>query len=66
MLVWFGCEILLADVLGLDEPDAKSLILGRRTWKMYKENNLKGRLPSYRELKRMGGKKCGRRAGWGG
>lgn len=45
---------VLADVLGLDEVDAKSLILGRRTWKMYKENNLKGRLPSYRELKRMG------------
>lgn len=45
---------VLADVLGLDEADAKSLILGRQTWKMYKENNLKGRLPSYRELKRMG------------
>ena len=35
VLVWFGCEILLVDVLGLDEPDAKSLILGRQTWKMY-------------------------------
>ena len=46
---------VLADVLGLDEPDAKSLILVRQTWKMYRENNLKGRLPSYRELKRMGG-----------
>ena len=34
---------ILADVLGLDEADAKSLILGRQTWKMYKENNLKGR-----------------------
>ena len=67
---------ILADVLGLDEADAKGLILGRQTWKMYKENNLKGRLPSYRELKRMCGKKscvarwdarsmslCGRRAG---
>ena len=32
---------VLADVLGLDEADAKSLILGRQTWKMYKENNLK-------------------------
>ena len=38
---------VLADVLGLDEPDAKSLILVRQTWKMYRENNLKGRLPSY-------------------
>ena len=47
---------ILADVLGLDEADAKSLILGRQTWKMYKENNLKGRLPSYQELKRMCGK----------
>lgn len=43
---------ILADVLGLDEADAKSLILGRQTWKMYKENNLKGRLPSYQELKK--------------
>ena len=51
---------ILADVLGQDEADAKSLILGRQTWKMYKENNLKGRLSSYRELKRMSGKKCGR------
>lgn len=48
---------ILADVLGLDEADAKSVILGRQTWTMYKENNLKGRLPSYRELKRMCGKK---------
>ena len=48
------CSASVADVLGLDEADAKSLILGRQTWKMYKENNLKGRLPSYRELKRMG------------
>lgn len=47
---------ILADVLGLDEADAKGLILGRQTWKMYKENNLKGRLPSYRELKKMCGK----------
>ena len=50
---------ILADVLGLDEADAKGLILGRQTWKMYKENNLKGRLPSYRELKKM----CGAAAG---
>ena len=50
---------ILADVLGQDEADAKGLILGRQTWKMYKENNLKGRLSSYRELKRMSGKKCG-------
>ena len=50
---------ILADVLGLDEADAKGLILGRQTWKMYKENNLKGRLPSYQELKRM----CGVAAG---
>ena len=47
---------ILADVLGLDEADAKGLILGRQTWKMYKENNLKGHLPSYQELKRMRGK----------
>ncbi len=33
---------ILADVLGLDEADAKGLILGRESWKMYKENNLKG------------------------
>lgn len=46
---------VLADVLGLDEADAKSLILGRQTWKMYKEDNLKGLLPNYRELKRMCG-----------
>ena len=44
------------DVLGLDEADAKGLILGRQSWKEYKTNN-KGRLPSYRELKRMCGKK---------
>ena len=37
---------VLADVLGLDEPDAKSLILGRQTWKMYKENKLVERLPA--------------------
>ena len=48
---------ILADVLGLDEADAKGLILGRQTWKMYKENNLKGRLPSYQELKKICGKK---------
>lgn len=48
---------ILADVLGLDEVDAKGLILGRQTWKMYKENNLKGRLPSYQELKKICGKK---------
>lgn len=47
---------ILADVLGLDEADAKGLILGRQSWKEYKTNN-KGRLPSYRELKRMCGKK---------
>ena len=47
---------ILADVLGLDEADAKGLILGRQTWKMYKENNLKGRLPSYQELKKICGK----------
>ena len=44
---------VLADVLGLDEPDAKGLILGRRTWKTYTENNLKGRLPSYRGQRRV-------------
>ena len=48
---------ILADVLGVDEADAKGLILGRQTWKMYKENNLKGRLPSYQELKKICGKK---------
>lgn len=47
---------ILADVLGLDEADAKSLILGRQSWKEYKTNN-KGLLPSYQELKRMCGKK---------
>lgn len=47
---------ILADVLGLDEADAKGLILGRQSWKMYKENNLKGRLPSYQELKKICGK----------
>ena len=47
---------ILAVVLGLDEADAKGLILGRQSWKEYKNNN-KGRLPSYRELKRMCGKK---------
>ena len=46
---------ILADVLGLDEADAKGLILGRQSWKEYKTNN-KGRLPSYQELKRMCGK----------
>ena len=51
---------ILADVLGLDEADAKGLILGRQTWKMYKENNLKGRLLSYQELKRMCGVATGR------
>ena len=43
---------ILADVLGLDEADAKGLILGRQSWKEYKTNNT-GRLPSYQELKRM-------------
>lgn len=33
---------VVSAVLGLDEADAKGLILGRQTWKMYKENNLKG------------------------
>lgn len=47
---------ILADVLGLDEADAKGLILGRQSWKEYKTNN-KGRLPSYRELKKICGKK---------
>lgn len=56
---------VLADVLGLDEADAKSLILGRQTWKMYKENNLKGRLPSYRELKRRMFAQNGRERGNG-
>ena len=46
---------ILADVLGLDEADAKGLILGRQSWKEYKTNN-KGRLPSYRELKKICGK----------
>ena len=47
---------ILADVLGLDEADAKGLILGRQSWKEYKTNN-KGRLPSYQELKKICGKK---------
>ena len=29
---------ILADVLGLDEADAKGLILGRQSWKEYKNN----------------------------